>query len=570
MAGLLILSLAIPMASAAAPEGGGGIEFAEPPANDPARGLIYDGLVVAESGPCAGAYVPRGVDATHDGCVIVEGAPPGIDASNPPPPGELVAAASGQVAGDAAGQIVCEGTGSDGHRVHVFYAHASDKPDRFNQFRGRIEDWMVDADRILNSGAAEEGATRHLRLVTTRPSNGACQLIIDKIVLPPDADDNWDGFVRAMVDAGYGWQSNTMRRWAVFVDHGALCGVATLWGDDNPDPARNRSNNRDGYARLDEGCFGLGGQGMLHELFHSFGAVNNSSPNSDGGGHCIDEYDLMCARNGQARFDCPSGSDDTIDCNRDDYFAINPRAGSYLSNRWNVANSPYLTSGGGSPPPPAPDPAPAPPPNPSPPSPPSPSPGPPTGSGALVASHSGLCVEVPNSSSGEDVRLAQAVCDGGSNQRIEVVPVGSYSQLRFAHSGKCIHVANASGSAGAELVQFTCTQGANAVWTVTDTASGLELRVRSTGMCMDVYGASGAAGAALIQWSCSGNGNQRFSLSSTDPAPEPPAPDPTPEPPAPPRPTPEPPDPDPTPEPPAPPRPEWPPWLCSLLPALCR
>jgi hypothetical protein len=39
---------------------------------------------------------------------------------------------------------------------------------------------------------------------------------------------------------------------------------------------------------------------------------------------------------------CVTGDRDRIDCNGDDYFNVNPPAGSYLDTHWNVANSAYL------------------------------------------------------------------------------------------------------------------------------------------------------------------------------------------------------------------------------------
>jgi hypothetical protein len=95
----------------------------------------------------------------------------------------------------------------------------------------------------------------------------------------------------------------------------------------------------------------------LHEASHNLGAVQLSSPNSSGAGHCNDLYDLMCYEDGGPGFpfidsECdgsasapldPYGPDfQAWDCGRDDYFNVAPDPGSYLDTHWNLARSPFL------------------------------------------------------------------------------------------------------------------------------------------------------------------------------------------------------------------------------------
>ena len=102
----------------------------------------------------------------------------------------------------------------------------------------------------------------------------------------------------------------------------------------------------------------------LHEASHNLGAVQQSAPNSSGtngigspAGHCNDQYDLMCYEDGGSGVlfvdsNCdgdaslpadPYGPDfQAWDCNKDDYFAVNPPGGSYLDTHWNLANSVFL------------------------------------------------------------------------------------------------------------------------------------------------------------------------------------------------------------------------------------
>ena len=124
-------------------------------------------------------------------------------------------------------------------------------------------------------------------------------------------------------------------------------------------------------SRVDLPCWGLGGSDTpveAHELFHTLGAVQNNAPNStfsasfpdESGGHCTDNYDVMCydddgvddgapglndgfAWGNQMTITCSTATDERIlDCNDDDYFSLSPAPGSYLTNHWNTANSSFL------------------------------------------------------------------------------------------------------------------------------------------------------------------------------------------------------------------------------------
>jgi hypothetical protein len=119
-------------------------------------------------------------------------------------------------------------------------------------------------------------------------------------------------------------------------------------------------------ARIDAGCWGLSSTTPVeaHEIMHTLGGVQDTSPHSTGqfpspaGGHCTDDYDVMCYDDDGSgpvtmSFPCVSTHERRFDCNHDDYFHTSPPAGSYLATHWNTANSAFLDgSGGGGPPPP--------------------------------------------------------------------------------------------------------------------------------------------------------------------------------------------------------------------------
>ena len=79
----------------------------------------------------------------------------------------------------------------------------------------------------------------------------------------------------------------------------------------------------------------------LHEVSHTLGAVQMSSPNSSGAGHCNDQYDVMCYDDGgpgslfvdpncdgdiSAPPDSYSEDSQAWDCNKDDSSTSPPRA----------------------------------------------------------------------------------------------------------------------------------------------------------------------------------------------------------------------------------------------------
>jgi hypothetical protein len=123
------------------------------------------------------------------------------------------------------------------------------------------------------------------------------------------------------------------------------CGGGVAWGsgDARPGP-ENAVNGAPGVAVITGRCpFTY----MLHEEGHSMGAVLPNTPNGSGGGHCNDDADVMCYKDGGPRSSgyrsdvCPSPNgnlDYYWDCNVNDYFHPNPPAGSYLATNWNLAS----------------------------------------------------------------------------------------------------------------------------------------------------------------------------------------------------------------------------------------
>lgn len=300
------------------------------PRNQPERGLIYDGLKPATSGPCAGLFQVGSTGACTHG---PDPAPPGKDVKRPVPPLKSVA---GRSTTPGTNPAWCEGDGRSGRRTHVIYARASDKADRYSQYLASFRQWAIDADTIYNASAAETGGSRHIRYV----HDTSCALTVANVVLSATADDNFGNTISELRAKGY---TGPDRKYMVFMDATVLCGIGEMYPDDSPGPG-NLNNTQTVFARTDSGC--SGGHTAAHEHNHNLGSVQDSAPNYSGNGHCTDEYDVMCYVDGPGvtmRIVCSdTGHENRLDCGHNDYYHTNPPAGSYLATHWNTASSGFL------------------------------------------------------------------------------------------------------------------------------------------------------------------------------------------------------------------------------------
>jgi hypothetical protein len=307
------------------------------PGDVPERGLVYGGLQATggRSATAVHPYKPACPFRTVQTNLCTHGpdaAPPGVDVDTPPP-----ARAAAAIPG-----IECAGDGVSGLRTLVVYARASDQPDRYAAYLDRIRSWAGAADAVYQDSAAETGGTRRIRFV----HDAECAMRVADVVVPATADDSFDAMVAALRAAGF---DRTDRKYLVFADATVYCGIASLAGDDRPF-ATNASNAGPSYARVDRACWG--GSTAAHEHQHNLGAVQDSAPHASGGGHCTDEWDVMCYSDEPLHPTmlvlCPDPLRDgtKFDCRHDDYFSTNPPAGSYLDTHWNAADNAFLSSGG--------------------------------------------------------------------------------------------------------------------------------------------------------------------------------------------------------------------------------
>jgi hypothetical protein len=368
----------------------------EVPGDDRARGLVHSGLRPGKKGePCAGEYQIEGTENCSHG---PDEPPPGLDVKKDVPPiartkaapklttrsksvpsdadaaeaeggrlgngGALTVvpdagtystpalAADAGVAAAAVPEVgpngvVCDGDGQTGKRVQVLYVYEAGTTSRFAQYEASFRTWAAGVDTIYDASAKETGGSRHLRYVTTAD----CQVDVREVEVPAGGLQDFSATMAALKKLSW---NRTDRKYMIFGESRVYCGIGTFTGDDRPG-ATNRNNAGASYGRNDSGCWTAAV--AAHELGHNLGAVANSAPNSSKAGHCVDDYDVMCYKDTATtvmKTVCTNrAQENRLDCNHDDYYSTDVKAGSYLADHWNVADNQFLIAGtpggGGSP-----------------------------------------------------------------------------------------------------------------------------------------------------------------------------------------------------------------------------
>lgn len=243
----------------------------------------------------------------------------------------------------------CYGTGSDGRRVQVLYARASDVPDAYASSLAEIRNLAAEIDDIVLASAQETGGFQKLRWVTDSGTAG-CAVVVGNVVLGATADDSFANTLTALRNAGY---DDPDRKYLVFMDADVICGQAELYQDAEAAQTNDNNGGPTGdptagmIGRVDRGTPGStcwDGSTATHELFHTLGAVQSGAPHSTGVGHCTDDYDLMCYVDTSGlpmQVACADvAHDDLLDCGHDDYYDTSPTG--YLANSWNTADSSWV------------------------------------------------------------------------------------------------------------------------------------------------------------------------------------------------------------------------------------
>jgi hypothetical protein len=128
------------------------------------------------------------------------------------------------------------------------------------------------------------------------------------------------------------------------------------------------------------------------------------------------------------------------------------------------------------------------------------------GSGEIIGTGSGRCVDVPNASQTQGTQVELWDCNGGTNQQWTATAA---SELRV-YGSDCLEASGQGTTAGTKVDIWPCTSGANQKWTVN--ADGTITGTQS-GLCLDATGAGTGNGTLLELWTCNGGSNQRWTHS---------------------------------------------------------
>ncbi|GAA1968031.1 ricin-type beta-trefoil lectin domain protein [Catenulispora subtropica] len=125
------------------------------------------------------------------------------------------------------------------------------------------------------------------------------------------------------------------------------------------------------------------------------------------------------------------------------------------------------------------------------------------GSGAIVGSGSGRCVDVPGATQTNGTQVELWDCNGGTNQQWTATAAG---ELRV-YGSSCLDASGQGTTAGTKVDIWSCSGQSNQKWTLN--ADGTITGVQS-GLCLDATGAGTGNGTLLELWTCNGGSNQKW------------------------------------------------------------
>jgi hypothetical protein len=143
----------------------------------------------------------------------------------------------------------------------------------------------------------------------------------------------------------------------------------------------------------------------------------------------------------------------------------------------------------------------------------------------FAADNSGLCLEVPSTSSG--AQLEQYTCNSSTAEAFSLVPnaginTSSWSEVVNEGSGLCATATGGSTANGTAVEQSACTGATSQLWqfvptSVTGTYEVLNENAQSEDESWNITGGAGATapGAALQTWSYGGTGNTNSLFSAS-------------------------------------------------------
>lgn len=220
----------------------------------------------------------------------------------------------------------CIGDGHSGPRVQPVFVYRKGATNRYQEFQT-----VLARSTDLTTGIFERssGARRTIRWVHDR----SCRPTFRQVAVPAAKTHDLVSLRRYLSKSDRSFR-RTDRVYSLWVDSTTSPNWSGLGGD----RWSATWSSSWGFIWVD-----------AHELVHALGAISPAAPHATGKGHCYDAYDLMCYSDGgpgwRKTVMCPSADAQyRLDCGKDDYFAVDPRRGSWLSRnpRSNVANSRFV------------------------------------------------------------------------------------------------------------------------------------------------------------------------------------------------------------------------------------
>lgn len=224
----------------------------------------------------------------------------------------------------------------DSYRIQLVYMIPAGAPDASATMVPLMRQHFIQSNDMVSNRAAQYGGDLSLRV--------ACDAAGQPAVRVMRSSHNNSAIAAIDQEVARQGQRTTGQDNVVYWGDGG-CGGGVAYGSGDTRPGvENGVNNAPGIAVVYGRCpFTY----MLHEQGHSMGAVLPNTPNSSGAGHCNDDADVMCYKDGGPRSgnyrpnvcQSPNGNLDYYwDCNVNDYFHPNPPAGSFLATNWNLAS----------------------------------------------------------------------------------------------------------------------------------------------------------------------------------------------------------------------------------------
>jgi hypothetical protein len=225
----------------------------------------------------------------------------------------------------------------------------------FTASKERLRRAVAGIDLLYDISARSTSGTDYVRHVRWR-MDASCHLAIKAVQLPANVGTDIFAIKQYLVSRGSMVAGD---KYLGFVDTGGCGGGIAEIASDTSAGSSNRSN-QGGSLGLSYGCFeafdpyaGFGATIGAHELMHTLGAVQDTTPHSTHG-HCWDDApsahlgaDIMCYDDGwPGTFvqTCTSTYPETFDCKKDDYYNPAPASGSYLATHWDTARNRYLAT----------------------------------------------------------------------------------------------------------------------------------------------------------------------------------------------------------------------------------